>query len=366
MNIAISFRAAVLVGMLALVGCASTSTLSGFSMRDVFFVGGRYVGEPDKVVMQGAMYVEHLKPRILSQKFPLVMISGTAQTAVNWMTTPDGREGWAQYFVEQGYEVYLVDQPARGRSAWHPGIDGELRNFPVQVVENLFTGAEGDWPQSKLHTQWPGSGHKGDVAFDQFYSSQVEYVGSNLDTRSAMQAAGVALLERIGPAVLITHSQAGTFGWLIADARPLLVKGVVAIEPQGPPIQSGNRKTAVWGVTDIPMTYMPAINQSSELEVQRQAMPDGPGLQSCWSQREPARQLVNLRNIPTVVIGTEASYHAQFDHCTVRWLRQAGVPVEWLQLANIGIHGNGHMVMLEKNNLEVAAVIGAWVNKTVR
>jgi len=58
------------------------------------------------------------------------------------------------------------------------------------------------------------------------------------------QAAGVALLDRIGPAVLVTHSQARPFGWLIGDARPALVKGIVAMEPQGPPIQSGERKRA--------------------------------------------------------------------------------------------------------------------------
>jgi len=348
----------------ALTGCASPD-MAGLSRRDVFFVGGAYVGDPGKEVMRGAMYVERLRPLNVTQKYPLVLISGTAQTAVNWMTTPDGRTGWAQYFVEQGYEVYLVDQPARGRSAWHPGIDGELRNFPVSTVETLFTAPNGAWPQARLHTQWPGAGRKGDPVFDQFYASQVEYVGSNVATQTAMQAAGVALLDRIGPAVLVTHSQAGPFGWLIADARPGLVKGIVASEPQGPPIQLGTRKTAPWGVADIALNYVPGLIDAAQLQVEQQTKPEGPDLLPCWQQKEPARQLVNLKNTPVAVITTEASYHAPYDHCTVRWLQNAGVAVDFIRLADAGIHGNGHMMMLENNNMEIAAVMSRWLEKTL-
>lgn len=353
--------AVVLSAAAVLAGCAGTS---GLASRDVFFVGGAYVGGPGKEVMRGAMYVEHLKPPMVTRKLPIVMISGTAQTAVNWMTTPDGRPGWAQYFVDRGFEVYLVDQPARGRSAWHRGIDGELRNFPVSTVESLFTGSAGEWPQAKLHTQWPGTGRKGDRAFDQFYASQVEYVGSAEETQIAMQAAGAALLDRIGRAILLTHSQSGPFGWLLADARPALVKAIVAVEPQGPPIQAGATRRLAWGIADIALTYTPAVAQASELQVEQQAAPDAPGLQTCWVQKAPARQLVNLKRTPIAVVGTEASYHAPFDHCAVRWLRDAGVTVDFIRLADVGVRGNGHMVMLEKNNLEVAAVIDGWIGKS--
>ena len=52
-----------------------------------------------------------------------------------------------------------------------------------------------------------------------------------LETQRLILAAGTALLDRIGPAVLMTHSQSGTFGWLLADSRPALVKAVVALAP---------------------------------------------------------------------------------------------------------------------------------------
>jgi hypothetical protein len=83
-------------------------------------------------------------------------------------------------------------------------------------------------------------------------------------------------------------------------------------------------------------------------------------------KKRPARQLVNLQGIPSVVIAGEASYHQLYDHCTVKYLNQAGMTVEWMPLQARGIRGNGHMVMIEKNNLEIAKVIDDWVKRNVR
>jgi alpha-beta hydrolase superfamily lysophospholipase len=69
------------------------------------------------------------------------------------MGTPDGRPGWADLFVGQGYTVYMMEQPARGRSPWQPDVDGKLTAFPAEMIEKLFTAPEilGDWPQAKKH-----------------------------------------------------------------------------------------------------------------------------------------------------------------------------------------------------------------------
>ena len=83
-------------------------------------------------------------------------------------------------------------------------------------------------------------------------------------------------------------------------------------------------------------------------------------------QKAPARQLVNLKGIPAVVIAAEASYHRNYDHCTVKYLNQAGMKVDWMPLDKVGIHGNGHMVMIEKNNLAIAKVIDDWAKKNVK
>jgi pimeloyl-ACP methyl ester carboxylesterase len=347
---------------------------SAVALRGYFYVGGKYVGEPGKEIMQGQIYVEVLAPKDVRRPYPLVLIHGAAQTATNWQGTPDGRKGWAEYFVEQGYIVYMIDQPMRGRSAWHPG-DGATRMFTAQQEAFQFTAnaVKGTWPQAKKHTQWPGDGpnkgQKGDPIFDAFYATQVETVIDVAETQRRNQDAGAALLDKIGPAVVLTHSQSGTYGWLIADARPQLVKGVVAIEPAGPPFEAtiiGSGKARAWGPTDIAITYDPPVKEPGEIAVERQAEPDGPDLFACWMQKAPARQLVNLKSIPVMVMAAEASYHQVYDHCTAKYLNQAGVKTEYIRLQDKGIHGNGHMVMIEKNNLDIAKLVDDWVQKNVR
>ena len=93
---------------------------------------------------------------------------------------------------------------------------------------------------------------------------------------------------------------------------------------------------------------------------------DGPDLVRCMLQPEPARKLANLQRIPVLVFAAEASYHAMYDHCTAKFLNQAGVKTDYMPLAKAGIRGNGHMVMIEKNNLEIAAMIERWLGENVR
>ncbi|HEX5229070.1 MAG TPA: alpha/beta hydrolase [Bryobacteraceae bacterium] len=359
---------------LALALCAFTLPVVAqhvASTRDYFYVGGKYAGKPGAEVMAGQMYVEVLRPQAIRQKYPLVLIHGAGQTATNWMGTPDGRTGWADYFLEQGYVLYLVDQPARGRSPWHPAANGPLQMRPPSWVEDRFTAPEVAhiWPQAKKHTQWPGKGRKGDPVFDAFYATQVEGLESAVETQTLIQAAGAALLDKIGPAILVTHSQSGAFGWLIADARPKAVKGIVAMEPNGPPFRDAvfdENKNRAWGLTDIPITYAPPAKNPSEIAIVQEPKADGPDLARCWAQANRPRRLANLQGIPVLILTAEASYHAPYDHCTSKFLTQAGVTNSHYRLEEHGIHGNGHMVMIEKNNLEIAALIQSWLHDHVK
>jgi pimeloyl-ACP methyl ester carboxylesterase len=337
--------------------------------HEIFFVGGTYAGPAKAQVMHGQMSVEMLTPGRVTQPYPLVLIHGAGQTSVGWVSTPYGRPGWAGWFAERGWKVCIIDQPARGRSAWQPGVDGPLTPFTVPMIEERFTGAKdaNAWPQARLHTQWPGSGHPGDPVFDQFYASQVPYL-ANPESEKLMQAAGAALLDRIGPAVLMTHSQSGLFGWLIADARPGMIKGIVALEPAGPPYQnavlsSGFERAS--GLTASPLTYDPPVTPDSPLEFERQTEPDAPDLTPCWEQKGKPRRLVNLAGVPVLMVTAEASYHAVYDHCTARYLDRAGVANTFIRLEDRGIHGNGHMLMLEKNSHEIAALVDDWLTANI-
>jgi pimeloyl-ACP methyl ester carboxylesterase len=192
----------------------------------------------------------------------------------------------------------------------------------------------------------------------------VPYLASNAETQTLVQEAGTALLDRIGPAILLTHSQAGPFGWLLADARPHLVKGIVAIEPSGPPFENhinASGRARPWGPTEIPITYDPPAGEATELRIEKQAEPEAPELVPCWLQAGTPRQLRNLRGIPVTIITGEASYHAPYDHCTARYLTQAGVANDFVRLESRGIRGNGHGIPSELNNTETARLVDEWL-----
>jgi pimeloyl-ACP methyl ester carboxylesterase len=108
------------------------------------------------------------------------------------------------------------------------------------------------------------------------------------------------------------------------------------------------------------MTYDPQVKDASEFKTVRQDKPDAPDLVRCFEQAEPARKLPHLADIPILILTSESSYHAPYDHCTAKWLAQAGVKNDFIRLVDHGIRGNGHMMMLEKNNLEISAFIRGW------
>jgi pimeloyl-ACP methyl ester carboxylesterase len=348
---------------------------SNVARQGYFHVGGRYVGEPGKEVMTGQMYVEVWAPREVKHPWPIVFFHGASSTATTWMQTPDGRKGWAHLFVDMGYIVYLTDQPARGRSAYHASQQGRQIAANVAGTERNNTDLvhQGTWPQAKLHTQYPGEGadrgRRGNTVFDAGFARSVPYLASNAETQDLVQKAGTELLDRIGPAILVTHSQAGPFGWLLADARPQLVKAIVAVEPSGPPFENHINATGrarPWGPTEIRLTYDPPVADSAELKVERQAEPEAPNLVPCWMQVGTPRTLPNLRGVPIAIITGEASYHAPYDHCTARYLTQAGVANEHIRLEQRGIRGNGHGIPSELNNTDTAKLVDAWLVAKLR
>jgi pimeloyl-ACP methyl ester carboxylesterase len=342
------------------------------------FAGGKIDTSLPHSPMIGQLYAEFQIPQKLMHPYPIVMIHGGSQTGTNFTGTPDGREGWAQYFLRRGYAVYVVDQVARGRAGYWtqsygsvtpPDLDRTLQRFVAPERYNL-------WPQAHMHTQWPGAGKPGDTVFDAFYATQFPSLTDFTKQQELNRDAGAALLDKIGPAILLTHSQSGAMGWPIADRRPNLVKAIVAVEPSGPPGHdidfkgapdwfSDADKTKISGLGDVPLTYDPPLKDGEQLSFVRQDKPDKPDLVRCWSQAAPARKLPNLKTIPILIISSEASYHASYDHCTASYLTQAGVTNTFIHLADIGIHGNGHMMMQEKNSDAIAGVMAEWLGKTL-
>jgi pimeloyl-ACP methyl ester carboxylesterase len=333
-----------------------------------------FVGLRDSIRQHGTavtgMHVQYQIPAAARHPYPVVMVHGGGGQGLDYLGTPDGRPGWATLFVQEGYAVYVVDRPGMGRSPYHPDLLGPAS--PPPVYEGMVTGfaapATAPWPhpypQAALHSQWPGTGLPGDPALAQFLAGSEPMVGDLAAAQEAMRHAGADLLDRIGPAVLLTHSMGGAFGWLVADARPDLVKAIVAVEPIGPPFaQLPGLGTLSWGLTSVPIGFDPPVADPAELRTEPRPAP-APDLADGVLQAEPARRLSRLAGGPPVAVVTgEASWHAQSDWAVAEFLRQAGVDAAHVELAELGIHGNGHLMMLERNNAEIAAAISAWLVK---
>lgn len=127
----------------------------------------------------GNLYVNYRVPLRRVQRYPIVFLHGEAVTGAGYEATLDAEEGWFTFFLRRGFAVFTTDWPSVGRSA--------------------FAGKEN---HDKLLT----------------------------NTKIAEDV--VELLDRLGPAILVTKSWSGTVGWMVADMRPHLVRGIVALSPR--------------------------------------------------------------------------------------------------------------------------------------
>ena len=311
------------------------------SRRGFFWVGGERVPVQEGTSLRGQMFVQWEAPQELTQPYPVVLIHGGGGQGTDWLGTPDGRPGWATFLVQEGYAVYVVDRPGHGRSPYDPDVlcpPGGV--FTLEMISALFCDTE----------QWPGTGDPDDPHVRAFAAGTGPMLADCALAHALEQACGAALLDEIGPAILITSSAGGPMGWLTADARPSHVKAIVSAEPIGPAFLDNPAVglSLPWGLTAAPMTFDPPADSPDDL------------------QRDPARRLPALAEIPIALVEAEASSLAQPSPAIAAYLEQAGCRVDRIVLADHGVHGNGHLMMMELNNREVLEPILRWLDDNVR
>jgi pimeloyl-ACP methyl ester carboxylesterase len=318
-----------------------------------FWVGVTYEKRDGHTVADGSqLYVEFQKPEEQTQPYPVVLIHGGGGQGIDWMSTPDGRPGWRTLLVQRGYPVYVVDRPGHGRSPVRPGGGPQELVASVEALGPMFAGAG-----NPGHTQWPGTGRADDPALAQFLASQSEMPADLVAHHDLMRRRGAELLEITGPAIVITSSAGGPAGWLMADERPGLVRAIVGLEPLGPtgPVP------LPWGLTASRITYDPPAAGPDDLKlVDVPGEAGGPALRL---QADPPRGLPRLADVPIAVVSAEQSFAGPMDAGTVAFLRQARCAhVHHLRLGELGIHGNGHLMMIERNNVQVLDTVTAWLD----
>jgi len=285
-------------------------------------------------VIEGQMYVGFQLVANKKHPYPLVLVHGGGGQATDYMGTPDGRDGWLDYFLAAGFDVYFVDRPAHGRSPNNQAYGALGAPTTTEMINNVFLA------QSK---QYPGSGGpKSREVIQHTASSEPGPTVPNQILKEDL----AELLDKIGPAIIVTHSAGGPSGWLSMEARPNLVKGVLAIEP-------------AMGITDnlAPLiTFKPALAAGEKIALEKLPA-EKPGLNPCELQPKDKVRTVPAytdKQILFVVSPQSSPMFTPNVHCSVHTLNQLGAKAKLSRLEDFGLLGNGHFMNEEKNNGDIA------------
>jgi pimeloyl-ACP methyl ester carboxylesterase len=314
-----------------------------------FFAGGTVITAPGtfdpfnpttagQTLRADHAYVQyHIPPN--ARKLPLVMWHGCLSTA--WESTPDDREGYQSIFLRRGWSVYVIDQPRQGR-AGKSSVGITITPTPGdQASFNTF--GLGIWPNFFPNVQFPRDAASLDHFFRQ--GGAANGPSNQIVSRDAV----VALLDRIGPAVLVTHSAGGPLGWLTA-LKSSNVKGIITYEP------------AQFVFPDdepLPPTPTALATISPNLSV-------------------PHAEFDKLTKIPIQIvwggyIPTSESHYPGPERMRLRQdvtgrqfrdaVNRRGGDVTILRLPDIGIHGNTHFMFSDLNNVQIADLMSKYLHQ---
>ena len=289
--------------------------IGGLPVRDIAFTQSASLAyDPNGLYHFEQAYVQYFIPARLAHPLPIVLLHGGGMTGAMWEQTPDGRPGWMQHFLRQGHAVYVVDNVERGRAGWAPFKE-------VWPEPPIIRNAEESWTLFRFGraedyaARHPFAGMRFPVdAFDSFIRLAVpRWLGNN----DAALRGFCAVLERVGPCLVMAHSHGGEVAYRALQARPDLVRGVIGIEPSGFSSEVAAGAVAYKPFLFVYGDYLDATPLWEKLCATGQAYAD-----------ELARQ---------------------------------GARVETWRLADMGIAGNSHMPMMDDNSDDIAARIGAWI-----
>jgi pimeloyl-ACP methyl ester carboxylesterase len=334
----VSSTVVALLGTLPVL--AQTSGPLTIKEQGSFFVGGehRTISEPSAGVVPAQtgeitvnqMYVQYQIPLQGARHVPVVFVHGCCLSSKTWETTPDGRIGWSEYFVRKNRSVYLADQVSRARSGFDPSAfnavhDGTLAN--AQMPGILDATHQFAWTVFRFGPKY-GQGFADEQfpldSVEELYKQMIPDLNSTLPpnlnpTLTQMAALGV----KLHGAIMIGHSESGFFPEQAALVDPTGIRGLVTIEMR----------------CDTGLTAM---------------------------------QLATLAKIPTLImfgdhLGDVQAPFSWVDALTscntfVDQLKKAGGDAQMMYLPALGIKGNSHMLMQDKNSNQLADLLIAWID----
>jgi len=273
----------------------------------------------------GQMYVQYMIPQRVTT-LPVIMVHGANHTGKTFETTPDGREGWATYFVRHGSPVYIVDHAGRGRSGFDATKINRAKatNDASALAPVLQYPREGAWVNFRFGPSFgkpfPDLQFPLD-ALDQYSAQIVPNTESFLDGDTANTVEALQdLANQIGPAIVLVHSQSGGYG-LDLVRRGAKVAGLIDVEGNCAPLSNDELDTAFKKIAFV----------------------------SVWGDHSEG------------AVGFNGDTRRNGCVATVDALKARSADASLLKLPERGITGNSHMMMLDKNNLAIADLLIDWM-----
>ncbi len=274
-----------------------------------------FINDPNGTHFIGQAYVQYFIPEHPKSNIPIVFIHGGGMCGSIWETTPDGRDGWLNHFLTAGWPCYIVDNVERGRAGWSPEF---LSRYGMPTTRSqlecwsLFRfGAEHTFP-----TREPFANQRFPVEVLDNFSSYL--VPRWTETGELATKALTALLDKIGPAVLLCHSSGSSPVLDAAIQVPGLTQSLILIEPSG------------------------LLRDEKEIESLRQIpmlLVSGCYLDEFPLWQELERQYSRLQ----------------------KTAEKKGMDFKWLRLGKMGLNGFSHMLMMDRGNEEISAIINHWL-----
>jgi pimeloyl-ACP methyl ester carboxylesterase len=307
-----------------------------------FYVGGEKKALPAPPQGRGGfgggdvtvnqMYVQYQVPPNGSRHLPVVMVHGCCLSSKTWETTPDGRMGWDEYFVRRDRPVYLADQVSRARSGFDASTISAVKagTQPPSALPNIiYASQQVAWTVFRFGPKFGEAFPDGQFpieAVDELYKQMIPDLNALLPNPNPTWKNMAALAVQLKGAILMGHSESGFFPQQAALQDPSGIRGLISIE-------------------------MPCPDLSAD-------------------------QITKLAKIPTLVMfgdhlgdvqGGPANWAQSLETCNtyVGKVKAAGGDAVMMYLPKMGIKGNSHMLMQDRNSLQLADLIIEWIDKHV-
>ena len=188
-----------------------------------------FAHDPNGLITVEQCYVQYFIPEEC-RGLPVVLVHGGGLCGTCWESTPDDRPGWVELLLQRHRSVYVIDMMERGRAGWCalPGVWPEqpIMRTAEEAWRIFRFGAAADFAG---RNSFPGQMVPVDALPELIKRFVPRWPRSEERSLPALRSA----IQRIGPCAIVGHSSAAGSVYRAAMADADVVRAVVMLEPSG-------------------------------------------------------------------------------------------------------------------------------------